>query len=102
MIEISYYSKYFIFFILQRICEIEKVIMNQSVMNDLKKGVIQRILPSDIEIEPSMKQMNLIKKFQVQYQLSQLKNKSPIEVNNSNSILILKYHLQSNLVFYHQ
>ena len=37
-------------------------------MNDFQKGTIQKILSSDIEIEPSMKQMNLIKKYQFQYQ----------------------------------
>ena len=54
--------------------------MNQSVMNDLKKGETKRILPSDIEIQPSIKPMDLIKKYQMDYQLGQLENKSPIEV----------------------
>ena len=56
------------------------MILNQSILNDLQKGSIQKILSSDIDIEPSMKQMNLIKKYQLEYQLSQLENKSPIEV----------------------
>jgi hypothetical protein len=64
---------------LQRVCELANIELHPAVSSDLKSGKLQTILPTDIEIGLIEKGIN--QQYTTRYQIDQLKNKSPDQVN---------------------
>ena len=56
--------------------------LDESILRDLSNNVpIKQLFLSDVEEEPSTKEMNLLAKFEFRYQLQQISNKSSEEVD---------------------
>ena len=66
----------------QRVAEIMKMTLDESILRDLSNNIpIKQLFISDVEEEPSTKEMNLLAKFEFRYQLQQISNKSSEEVD---------------------